>query len=420
MFLMKFGERALIWLLALCAALGMMSGAGMEADAADTYGLHVGGVEITSDNLTVNGDSGTATYDPATNTLTLSNYSYTGEGYTGEWEGGGIDYRGGGDLRIALLGSNSLAMTRASNPSHGIYFKGGTLTVSGDGSLDISFQEAGGEPFRRDGIFCEPGAFVMESGTVTSAGGYADESAGIFADDGITVNGGTFIGIGNPTIDWHSLGLHSPYATITINAGKVEGRATTNNDDDAYGFNGDVVINGGEVTASASSGSGEAKAFSWDSCTVAGELLEMKVGDSAETAVATTNPGDVSGKKYAYVKAKPLPRYTATFDANGGEGAMDAVSGLKGHQITLPANAFAAPTGKAFNGWSDGETAHQPGEAYTFAADVTFSAIWADAVTVTFDSNGGGAVDSQTIPINANAVKPKAPARARQSTACEN
>ncbi|MBQ9493211.1 MAG: InlB B-repeat-containing protein, partial [Oscillibacter sp.] len=402
-FVQRICKGALILFLTLCAALVMTPG----ARAADTYGLYVGGVEITSDNLTVSGDSGTATYDPDTHTLTLNNYSYTGAGYENWGEGGGIDYRGG-DLRIVLKGSNSIVKSADSSPdrSHGIYFNGGTLTISGEGSLDISFAAASSGIWKRNGIFCEPGAFVMESGTVTTAGGTAQESAGIYTSSGITINGGTFTGIGNPTTNYESRGIYS--GSITINAGTVTAQAT-NSGYEALAFDGGVTVNGGEVTASASSDS-EAKAFS-SSCAVAGELLEMKVGDSAETAVATTNPGDASGKKYAYIKAKPLPRYTATFDANGGEGAMDAISGLKGHQITLPANAFAAPMGKIFNGWSDGETAYQPGEAYTFAADVTFSAVWADAVTVTFDSNGGGAVDSQTIPINANAVKPKAPAK---------
>ena len=138
---MKFGERALALLLALCVALGAIPGADMNAYAADTYGLHVGGVEITSDNLTVSGDSGTATYDPDTHTLTLNNYSYTGNGYSNGYEGGGIDYRGG-DLRIALVGSNSILKSATSSPnnSHGIYFNGGTLTISGEGSLDISLR----------------------------------------------------------------------------------------------------------------------------------------------------------------------------------------------------------------------------------------------------------------------------------------
>ena len=76
----------------------------------------------------------------------------------------------------------------------------------------------------------------------------------------------------------------------------------TNDTNEARAFEGSVTINGGTVTASASS-NGEAKAFS-GSCniSVASELLDMKVGDSEETATATTNTGDVSGKKYVYIK----------------------------------------------------------------------------------------------------------------------
>ena len=276
------------------------------ARAANTYGLHVGGVEITSDNLTVSGGSGTATYDPETHTLTLNNYSYAGNGYT-EWgEGGGIDYRGG-NLRIVLQGSNSIVKSATSDPdcSHGIYFRGGTLTISGEGSLDISFQAATSGIWKRNGIFCEPGAFVMESGTVTTAGGYAKESAGIYTQDGITINGGTFTGIGNPTSAYESRGIYS-HGSIRINDGTVTARAT-NNGYEAFAFHGGVTINGGEVTASASSDD-EAKAFC-DSCNVAGKLLGMKVGDSAESAVATTNPGDASGKKYVYTKVLPPVSY---------------------------------------------------------------------------------------------------------------
>ena len=49
--------------------------------AETTYDIWAAGVQNTSDNLTVNGDTGTATYDPDTQTLTLNNFSYTGLGY---------------------------------------------------------------------------------------------------------------------------------------------------------------------------------------------------------------------------------------------------------------------------------------------------------------------------------------------------
>lgn len=208
------GIAALALLLALNVALGTILGAGMKAYAADTYGLRVGNTEITSETLTVNGGSGTATYDPKTHTLTLNNYEYNGDGYDdnpdtdNSGEGGGIDYRGDADLLIILQGSNSITKSATSklNYSHGIYFnvEDHTLTISGDGTLDISFAETTSGIGKRNGIFCEPGAFVMESGSVVTKGGTANESAGIFAKDDITINGGTFTGIGNPTTKYES------------------------------------------------------------------------------------------------------------------------------------------------------------------------------------------------------------------------
>ena len=119
------GIATLALLLALNVALGTILGAGMKAYAADTYGLHVGGKEITSEQLTVKSESGTATYDPKTHTLTLNNYSYTGDGYyDGSGGGGGIYYRGDADLLIILQGSNSITKSATSYPdySYGIYF----------------------------------------------------------------------------------------------------------------------------------------------------------------------------------------------------------------------------------------------------------------------------------------------------------
>ena len=332
------GIATLALLLALNVALGTILGAGMKAyAAAETYGLHVGDTEITSEQLIVKSKNGTATYDPKTHTLTLNNYEYEGEGYDdqpnydGLGEGGGIDYRGDADLLIILKGSNSITKSATSllDYSHGIYFhgEGHTLTISGDGTLEISFAEAT-TPIKkkRNGIFCEPGAFVMKSGSVVTKGGYANESVGIYTQDGITINGGTFTGIGNPTTNYASRGIYTLYNGIIINGGKVTAQATddtnaawafgtpvtinggtvtaqaTSNTNVARAFSGSVTINGGTVTASASS-NGDAKAFSDPfETSVAIELLDMKVGDSKENATTTTNTGNVSEKKYVYIK----------------------------------------------------------------------------------------------------------------------
>ena len=60
--------------------------------AAEAYNLWIGGVQVTSGNkdaitaaintVKPNTASGTATFDPVTNTLTLSDFHYAGSGYT--------------------------------------------------------------------------------------------------------------------------------------------------------------------------------------------------------------------------------------------------------------------------------------------------------------------------------------------------
>lgn len=50
---------------------------------------------------------------------------------------------------------------------------------------------------------------------------------------------------------------------------------------------------------------------------------------------------------------------------------------------------FTAPEGKVFAGWKIAETVYQPGDTLTVTESLTATAIWADAVTITFDANGG-------------------------------
>ncbi len=89
------------------------------------------------------------------------------------------------------------------------------------------------------------------------------------------------------------------------------------------------------------------------------------------------------------ITAAPTITYTVIFNANGGTGAPDPVSGTDSN-ITLPL-AQPSQTGKTFLGWSlesGAETAsYAPGAAVTVTAETTvLYAIWADVGT----SSGGG------------------------------
>ena len=71
--------------------------------AATNYALSVNGEQFTSEKLTIQCGEGTATYDPATQNLTLNNASITNAVVYG-----GIDSELTGDLAITLLGSNQI------------------------------------------------------------------------------------------------------------------------------------------------------------------------------------------------------------------------------------------------------------------------------------------------------------------------
>ena len=85
---------------------------------------------------------------------------------------------------------------------------------------------------------------------------------------------------------------------------------------------------------------------------------------------------------------------TASFDANGGTGEMQEVYSEYGY-VTLPECTFTAPEGKVFKAWSLNGGEYKEKSRAFISEDVTFSAVWADIITVSFNANGGsGTMDS--------------------------
>ncbi len=102
--------------------------------------------------------------------------------------------------------------------------------------------------------------------------------------------------------------------------------------------------------------------------------------------------------------------HTVTFNSNGGSGvASQGV--LDGSSALLPTSPTM--TGYTFAGWYADSSLTAP---FTFAtpisADITLYAKWTiNNYTVTFNSNGGSAVVSQSVIYNATATTPAPPAR---------
>ena len=116
-------------LMGLAAALAFAMVMLPAAAFADTtqYDLFVNGEQFTSEKLTIECGEGTATYDPATHTLTLNNASIANTaGY------GGIASNLTGDLTIALQGNNSITF----DDNMGI-MAAGNVEITGPGNLAI-------------------------------------------------------------------------------------------------------------------------------------------------------------------------------------------------------------------------------------------------------------------------------------------
>lgn len=78
---------------------------------------------------------------------------------------------------------------------------------------------------------------------------------------------------------------------------------------------------------------------------------------------------------------------SVTFDAGEGSGTVDAMTQIAGEEFTLPDYGFNAPSGKIFNGYSDGTNTYWPG-AVTFSESKTLTAQWVEATGITYSYGG--------------------------------
>ncbi len=90
--------------------------------------------------------------------------------------------------------------------------------------------------------------------------------------------------------------------------------------------------------------------------------------------------------------------YNVTLDPGEGSGTAYTY-GAKSVTFANP-NAFTAPAGKVFDYWENNTNKYYVGDKMNLSNDATFVAHWVNGVTVTFDSNGGTPVASQTIKPN--------------------
>lgn len=96
------------------------------------------------------------------------------------------------------------------------------------------------------------------------------------------------------------------------------------------------------------------------------------VEDHTDKVVSSEAAYSFEVKELAALQAVFEKPYAVTYDGNGGTGTMAAAQVKKGEKLTLPANEFTAPEGKAFDTWDAGK----PGEQISVTADQTVKALW--------------------------------------------
>ena len=107
-------------------------------------------------------------------------------------------------------------------------------------------------------------------------------------------------------------------------------------------------------------------------------------------------------------KWDPIITYTVTFDSDGGS-AVESQYPEKGTKVNEP----TAPTKASHNflGWYNGKT-EWDFENDTVSSNITLKAKWQPIYTVSFDSNGGSAVEPQYIVDGLKATEPTEPTKA--------
>jgi hypothetical protein len=122
-------------------------------------------------------------------------------------------------------------------------------------------------------------------------------------------------------------------------------------------------------------------------------------------------------RDYDLIAGWQLEEYTIKFDANGGTGNIaDMKEPIYGAPIVLPTSGLTRE-GMSFVGWSDtpdGKVSY-PGNVMIRplpeieSKTITLYAVWTKNVVVTFDSNGGSAVEQKVITAGTKVSKPADP-----------
>jgi len=366
-----------------------MARANLEKLVETPYPLWVGGEQFTSAKLEISGDSGTATYDPDNDTLTLNNYSYTGTGYNDA----AIYYNGANTLKLNLVGDNSVTHSSDTGLSYGVYAESVSIEITGDKLTAAGGTINSGGYVNSQGIYVSNGNITIKSCTVIAAGdevnGNRGDSCGIYAQGNITIESGTVTAIGDKVTiraEGNSFGIGA-YGDITITDSTV---TATGSEEIGEGVSSEgiwaayeITISGGEIIAK-----GKTAAFGKEPT-----ITDNLVVYGADGIVIDTPDWNVL--TYAHIKAfaDPIASVTTadnetTYYTDLAE-AIAAAKASKGSTLKLEQDITTAASSpvKIFGG---SFTVDLNGKTWTFAGEGLHIRETADIILIDSSSDGTG------------------------------
>ena len=353
----KFSSRILTLVFALVMAAGMLSMTALAAEE-ETYGLWIGNDQFTSQKRTIAGQTGTATYDPDTKTLTLDHFTYIGGGQEDDSDISMLIFAEE-DLNIVLKGENKLISTCQCHPfNYGIYNATGFTTIVGTDMQNDSL-------------------LIQSKGTGHSMGMYT-YSKGVRVEDCTLTVKCELEGDSNIAMYF---GGESTFRNCTVDVSCANARGLQN----GLLVSGGINIEESTVTVSVSDG----EAF----------VGRINLNYPGGYAWKVSRDSEYSTDPFAYNQESYLAIKPAAFMATwtDGDGASYEKAFRYGEVITLPTSTFFEETFRRsgytltqWQGYTEGMTMPMGG--------VTFTAVYAPKqYTVSFDANGGEAIDPITV-----------------------
>jgi|GEM_PF-1855630 len=308
-----------------------------EAEPVVPYELWIGGVQVTSANkndvaaavCAAGGTAGgSAVYDPLSNTLTLTDFTYSGPGYqeADTYPECGAIYTKISGLTLVVHGTNTVTETGGVNghySSNGMTARSG-LTILGDGVLNLngstSRPKSNGHGQSRAllvsgtltiGSATDPEGFT---GTLNAVGGdlsnpmNTDVCHGLAADTLKIYSGTVYAKAGNNG-GGHSYGIITTQATIYGGTVTAVGGTPTNGS--SYGFGrANLTVNGGTVILIGETNAFIPSFYGSYSITLGAGMTALGSAHTDGSEAAPWQAGSLGS--YKYLKIQPLTQYPIT------------------------------------------------------------------------------------------------------------